>query len=338
MSRLSPRTARPLMFLYLIFGYVLIFSLWWAYLLYSKNKLSFTEQVELNKMAYENIRDAQAAPFTGSQAFKKLQLKYQRQEKMIIMEGCFFIIIMIFGFFFVRRSLMKELELADRQRNFLMSITHELKSPLASIKLVQQTIQKRELAPDMRNKLVRNSLFDVERLEGLVENILLATKIENDTYGFLREEVNLSDLLEHVKERYDMVEKRNISISFSIEARQYITGDRNSLLSLLVNLLDNAIKYSDEGASINVLLYPKDDRVELEVADQGHGIPEAERKKIFDKFYRIGSEETRKTKGTGLGLYIVKNIVDYHYGVLSLSENKPKGTVFSISLPKRVVT
>jgi hypothetical protein len=288
-------------------------------------------------MAYESMRDSQTAPFEKSEAYSKLQIKYKRQEKMIVMEGSFFIAIMIFGFFFVRRSLMKELELADRQRNFLMSITHELKSPLASIKLVQQTIQKRELAPEMRSKLVRNSLFDVERLEGLVENILLATKIENDTYGFLREEVCLSDLVMHLKERYDMVEKRNITILYDIQEDLYVTGDRNSLVSLLVNLLDNAIKYSDENSTINVSLHPQEDRIMLEVADQGHGIPEAERKRIFDKFYRIGSEETRKTKGTGLGLYIVKNIVEYHYGILSLDENKPKGTIFRISFPKRVV-
>jgi signal transduction histidine kinase len=103
--------------------------------------------------------------------------------------------------------------------------------------------------------------------------------------------------------------------------------------SVIQNLVENAIKYSNESANIEVSLYQNNDSVVLEVKDNGIGIPERERSNIFKKFYRIGNEETRTTKGTGLGLFIVKRVVDLHGGKIFVSENKPKGTVVKIILP-----
>lgn len=327
------RTSRPLIFLYIIFTYVIAFSLWWAYLLYSKNKLSFDEMVEIKKSTYIASHPNDEIKFYTTKDFLTIQNRFNRQRKMVYSEGTFFIAILIVGFIFVRRSLIKELELAARQKNFLLSITHELKSPLASIKLVLQTLLKRNLDEESKLKFLHNSLFDTERLEGLVENILLATKFDNDTYGFVKEEIEFSYLMLKLKEKFDSNLKLKSRIHYDIENDIFMMGDKTSLTSLIVNLVENAVKYSEENTAIYVTLRRQEAQAIFEVKDEGFGISELEKKKIFDKFYRIGNEETRKAKGTGLGLYIVKNIVTYHEGTIDIMNNLPNGTIFRVSLP-----
>ena len=323
--------SKPLLFLYIIFLYVLAFSFWWAYLLYSKNELSFQEMVDLKKITYAKDNHVNSELFLKSKEYSLIKEKYNRQRKMVISEGSFFIIILIVGFLFVRSSLKKELTLADRQKNFLLSITHELKSPLASIKLVLETLLKRQLTEDSKSKFINNSLYDVERLESLIENILIATKFENDNYGFIREELDLSYLLGLLKAKYEMNSKKNIRFDFSIDEEVYIKGDKIGLTSVFVNLIENAIKYSEEDSKVTIKLNKTQNSCTFSVFDEGVGIPNSEKQKIFDKFYRIGNEETRKAKGTGLGLYIVNNIVKYHEGSIEIKDNQPTGTIFIIT-------
>ena len=313
--------SRPLLFLYIIFAYVIAFSLWWAYLLYCKNELSFKEMIELKSLSYQTNSANKNKSYFLSDDYLSIQNKYERQKKMIMSEGVFFIGILMVGFIFVRRSFKKELTLANRQKNFLLSITHELKSPLASIKLVMQTLLKRNLPEESKTKFVNNSLFDIERLESLVDNILIATKFENDNYGFIKEEVDISYMLHLLKNKYEMNNKKNIHFNFQIENDIYINADKTGLTSVFVNLIDNAIKYSEENTSINITLRKEDDKCKFIIEDEGAGIPNDEKEKIFDKFYRIGNEETRKAKGTGLGLYIVNNIIKYHEGTIELKNN-----------------
>ena len=327
------RTSRPLLFLYIIFTYVIAFSLWWAYLLHSKNKLSFDEMVDIKKSSFVTSHQGTDQDFYRTAEFLKIEDKFKRQKKMVFSEGTFFIGILVIGFLFVRRSLVKELQLANRQKNFLLSITHELKSPLASIKLVLQTLLKRDLEEDVKVKFLHNSLYDAERLEGLVENILLATKFDNDSYGFVKEEIELSYLMQKLKEKFDVNQKAKHRIQYHIEEGIFMMGDKTGLTSLIVNLIENAIKYSAEETPIFVALSKEGDEAILEVKDQGFGISEEEKEKIFDKFYRVGNEETRQAKGTGLGLYIVKNIVNYHQGSIKMMNNTPVGMIFRIGMP-----
>ncbi len=327
------RISRPLLFLYLIFTYVIAFSLWWAYLLHSKNKLSFDELVEVKKTTFLLNQRVKETDFYLSADYLKILDKFNRQKKMIFSEGAFFIGILVIGFFLVRRSLVKELQLVNRQKNFLLSITHELKSPLASIKLVLQTLLKRDLEEDIRAKFLHNSLYDAERLEGLVENILLATKFDNDSYGFVKEEIEFSYLMQKLKEKFETNKNLKSRIQYEIEHGIFMMGDKTSLTSLIVNLIENALKYSSEDSPIEVMLLKDGDEAIFEVKDLGNGISDEEKEKIFDKFYRVGNEETRQTKGTGLGLYIVKNIVNYHGGSIKILNNTPVGTIFRISMP-----
>lgn len=319
---------KPFIIFYLLFFYVIAFSLWWAMLLYNKNKQAYLEQVELQEMFYE--RNMPGIEFKESEAYKELSKKYRSQKIMIISEGLVFISILAFGLLKVRESFHKELALANQQRNFLLSITHELKSPLASIKLTLQTLFSRELRKEQSQKIINNALFDVDRLEGLVDNILFAARIENDNYGFATEEIPVSQLLLDLGEKY---QGPNVTVQVEVEPGIYWEGDRTGLSSVLVNLIENAIKYSRGDAMICLAAKQDKQHVTIDIKDQGLGIPDDEKLKVFEKFYRIGNEDTRSTKGTGLGLFIVKRVIELHGGEISVLDNSPKGSVFRILLP-----
>ncbi len=207
----------------------------------------------------------------------------------------------------------------------MLSVTHELKSPLASIKLLLQTIQKRDLTKQQIQDFIGKSLMDIERLDDMVENMLLASKIDNHSYTFPKAEFNLSVLVDNIVNRLQLnkCDMNEQLINAEIEPKIEITGDKFALTSVVTNLIENAIKYSGPCEVVDVKLYSKDDKVYLQVADHGIGIADAEKSRIFDKFYRVGSEDTRNTKGTGLGLYIVKQVLDKHQASIRVKDNEP---------------
>ena len=323
-------TTDPFKVFYLVFAYVMIFSIWWGYLLYAKNETAFTEKIELNEVRFKQTNPREKYVLTDEYAL--LHSKYQRQKLMIFLEGSVFLALMLVGFVLVRRVFKKELELANQQRNFLHSITHELKSPLSTIKISLQTMLKRKLEQEQSEKLINNSLVDLDRLENLVDNILFAAKIEQSQHGFAEDDINLSELTKHLVERFS-TNKKGIKVSAQIQPDIYLHIDSMGYVSAVNNLVENAIKYSDEQTAINVSLKTNNQYVELSVADNGIGIPDEEKRKVFDKFYRIGNEDTRKTKGTGLGLFIVKRFVEIYKGTITVTDNKPVGSVFTLHLP-----
>lgn len=250
---------------------------------------------------------------------------------MVMGEGLVFISLMSFGIYKLHKAINREKHIRDQQKNFLLSVTHELKSPLASIKLYLQTIFKRELDREQQNSFISKSLLDIERLDDLVENMLLATKIENKSYSFPKEELNLSELVEKIVSRLQIHVCSKEAILTSIDPNVYITGDKFAMASVVTNLIENAVKYSGNCVPVHIDLHRNaNGKVCFKVADLGIGIPDAEKPKIFDKFYRVGSEDTRKTKGTGLGLFIVKQVLDHHQAQIKVKDNQPKGTVFEV--------
>jgi len=235
------------------------------------------------------------------------------------------------GIFQMHKTLSRKEKLHHQQKNFLLSVTHELKSPLASIKLYLQTILKRDLDEEQRKSFINNSLKDIERLDDLVENMLLASKIENRSYSFPQTEFNFSELLTKVVDRLQVHSCSSQTIKACVTPNLYVKGDQIAITSVISNLIENAIKYSPACAEVLVSLVPQGDQILLEVADHGPGIPDGEKTRIFEKFYRIGSEDTRQTKGTGLGLYIVKKVLEMHQAQVSVSDNLPVGTKFEIT-------
>ena len=251
---------------------------------------------------------------------------------MIMGEGCMFVGVLIAGVVYMQASLKKERKLHEQKKNFLLSVTHELKSPLASVKLLLQTIQKRDLNKAQINDFIGKAINDIERLDDMVENMLLASKIENSSYTFPKATFNLSTLVDNIVNRLQ-VSKCDCNqqiINVEIEPKIEITGDKFALTSVVTNLIENAIKYSRPCEALDVKLFKKESRVILQVADHGIGIADTEKNRIFDKFYRVGSEDTRNTKGTGLGLYIVKQVLDKHEATIRVKDNKPTGSVFEV--------
>lgn len=251
---------------------------------------------------------------------------------MVMGEGAVFLFLLCVGAYFIHASIKKEDTLKEQQQNFLMSVTHELKSPLAAIKLSLQTIVKRDLEKHVQLSLLNNSLKDIERLDDLVENMLLATKIESRTYSFPKEEFDLSDLVTKITDRLQVHSCGNEQIIKSdIKRGIKITGDKFALSSVVNNLVENAVKYSGPCAEVAVQLCQNDGKAVLVVSDKGPGIPEGEKMLIFDKFYRVGDENVRKSKGTGLGLFIVKEVLQNHDADISVRDNVPQGAIFEVT-------
>jgi signal transduction histidine kinase len=251
---------------------------------------------------------------------------------MIMGEGSIFIFVFLAGAYWLHRSIIKERKLQEQKRNFLLSVTHELKSPLASIKILLQTIQKRDLTKQQVLSFIDKSLMDIERLDDMVENMLLASKIDNSSYTFPKDKFNLSVLVDSIVNRLQITKCEGTQqiIDAEIEPKIEITGDKFALTSVVTNLIENAIKYSGPCETVGVKLFSKDGKISLEVADHGIGIADQEKSRIFDKFYRVGSEDTRNTKGTGLGLYIVKEVLDKHQASIKVKDNRPAGSIFEV--------
>lgn len=274
--------------------------------------------------------DPQLVIEKGNELEKKLHARWM----MIAGEGIVFILLLVIAFLRVRNTFNKETKLASQQKNFLLSVTHELKSPIASAKLAMETLLKRDLDKEKQKQILANALSDTERLNSLVENILLAAKIDNSAFELHKENVNLSDYLEeeikYACQLFNPIQK----IIPDIQPKISFDIDKTIFPSIFMNLFENAVKYSPEDSVIKIILKEEGNGVVLSVGDEGAGIPEGEKQNIFQKFYRVGNEEIRKTKGTGLGLYIVKYLTEKHNGIISVKDNKPKGTIFEVIFNK----
>ena len=264
-------------------------------------------------------------------------LKQNLKERwlMVAGEGVVFLAILIFGIYKTREAFRKEFALARQQRNFLLSITHEFKSPLAAVKLNLQTLLRRELPREQQYMMLNRAVSEADRINNLIENALLAARIDSKSYNFHKEDFNVSASLDSIVKSRVIPGETSRNYVTKIEPDVYLFGDPFAMASLFLNLIENAEKYSPEDADINIDLQSDRNHVIFTVSDKGSGVPESEKAKIFNKFYRVGNEDTRKTKGTGLGLFIVRHIVNYHSGDIKVLDNHPSGAIFRVTLPKK---
>jgi signal transduction histidine kinase len=302
-------------------AYILLAFGWWSMLLMRKNDEARQANIDLLRLDMQvKNKYVDDTKFIQSAEYQKLMEKYNRQARMVWGEGSVLFIGLLLGFWMIQRSLQKEVDLNNQRRNFLLSVTHELKSPIASIRLILQTFQRRKLDETQQTKFLNAAVVEADRLHELVDNLLLSSRLENQ-YEQSVEEINVAAMIE------ELIDKCRLKFP-----KATFNFNKNEV-PIFTNLLENAAKYSDEQAEITVSQHFNADKFMFEIADNGVGIPATEKRKVFEKFYRVGSEMTRKTKGTGLGLFIVAQIVKLHKGVISIADNAPKGTVFKIVLP-----
>jgi two-component system phosphate regulon sensor histidine kinase PhoR len=317
---------KPLLIFYILVAYIMLQFSWWAYLLSDLEKSVYLHKIE-NVSLLKNAGKAHDQE-------PELQRKLNKRLYMIAGEGSVFLLILGWGIYKTRNAFLKEVSLARQQKNFLLSITHEFKSPLASVKLYLQTLQKRELDKSQKESFIKNAIKDVDRLNGLVENALFATQIERKTFSINKESGNISEMMEDLVKTYSESPVRNVSVRSDIAQGVVLKIDKIGFTSMLNNIFENAVKYSPPDAEVFIELKETSDKAIIRIADHGPGIPEQEKSRIFEKFYRIGNEETRKYKGTGLGLYIAAYICELHHGKMIVKDQKPSGSIFEIRLPK----
>ena len=253
---------------------------------------------------------------------------------MILGEGSIFLILLIVGALQIRKTFKKEISLAQQQNNFLLSITHELKSPLASIKLQIETLIKHDLETKQQNEIFSKVLLDANRLNDLVDNVLLASQINDESFVLDKQNQNIVPIISELVGKFSK-SASNFNIEFSSKETELILPiDSMAFSSIVINLIENALKYSDQNSNILVALGLKSEGIVLVVKDEGSGISDEDKSKVFDKFYRGNDELRRKTKGTGLGLYIVKYLVSKHNGSILIKDNSPKGSIFEVTFNK----
>jgi K+-sensing histidine kinase KdpD len=304
--------------------YIVFQFLWWEILLVKQSNEIISEK--------QNIAALSSTDFNLiTRDIALLEDKKVQKIYMIVGEGSVFLLILLFGVYLVRKSIRKEIEVSSQQKNFILSVSHELKTPIAAAKLQLQTLLKHQLSREQQEKLLTNALNETERLHQLVDNVLLANQIENHNLSIRQEAINLGELIEQTTSRYYSQYINEGMIHLKIQSQISINGNKDLLPSVIINLIDNAIKYSFDKISIKVVLESVNDDAVLKIIDCGVGVLEKEKEKIFDKFFRSGHEETRRTKGTGIGLFIVKRICDLHHAKIQLFDNKPQGSVFQIT-------
>lgn len=255
------------------------------------------------------------------------------RSAMVIGEGAVFLVLLSIGIYLIYRSVRHEFELNRIQRNFLLAVTHELKTPVAAGKLFMQTLLRHELDAARRKEIIEKALLENNRLSSLIENLLLSASIESREMPFSFVRQDLSSLIADAVGKFSDGLGKDHHFKTQITPDIFFVFDQQAMASVLYNLLDNAVKYSPAGAEIAVKLEKKPGQIVLEVQDSGPGVARGEENRIFDKFYRSGNEDTRSAKGTGLGLFIVKNIVRMHRGEVTCLQAQPRGSIFRINFP-----
>ena len=306
---------------WLFLTYMVAAFIWWYVALVQQNELLTATKIET--LTAKGIIDQ--AQIASIEAFAT------RKTKQYVGEGLTFLLLFLLGAIYVYRSLLKQLKYSTLQQNFMMAVTHELKTPIAVTQLNLETIVKRDLQPAQQQHLIENTLKETKRLDALCNNILLASQFEMGQYQNNKQMVDLSDItvqcIQSFEERYS-----NRNCIPSIDASIQLQGEPLLLQLMINNLLDNANKYAAPETPICIDLHAVGTSIELTIKDQGIGIALEERSKVFEKFYRVGAEQTRTTKGTGLGLYLCKKIVTFHDGAIFVKPNQPKGSIFVVQL------
>jgi signal transduction histidine kinase len=277
-------------------------------------------------------------PGPGSFAPKTLPLDIEGRELWLSISGVEFEDGVVYAF----RNLTEERALDELKNDFIATVSHELRTPLAAIYGCSQTLRREdiELAEEDEARLLEVISQESERLTRIVGDILLANQIDAGRLKFKQREVDLATIAQEAVDEIQATLVARDDIVFELVAPEsmVVYGDADKLRQLLLNLLDNAVKYSPAGGRIEVSLEPRGTGLRMEVRDEGIGIPQEELKRIFGKFYRVDPQLIRGVGGTGLGLYICRELVRRMDGRLSVTSAEGKGSTFVVDLPLQQIS
>jgi signal transduction histidine kinase len=298
--------------------YIIAALIWWFIALNRQNNVMSNYRIdELNPKQQDYQQQAD-----------KIKEEKSRKTAQYVGEGITFFLLIVAGATFVFRAIRKQLRQSQQQQNFMMTITHELKTPVAVTKLNLETLLKRKLTEEQQQRLISITLQEAERLNSLCNNLLLTGQIEGGGYQLINEKIKLDELVNDCIHGF-RVRFPDRDILSSVSENIYFSGDQLMLQMAINNLLDNAIKYSDKKQKIEIVLKKRDGLVSLLIKDEGGGISDQEKQNVFKKFYRVGN---LNAKGTGLGLYLTKRIVEQYNGRIRIINNTPQGSIFEITL------
>lgn len=319
------RLRRTTFIYWMLLLYIISALVWWFISLNRQNTMMRDFEVTTLRTKI----DSTSTSILYQKELQKISQEFKRNTSKYLGEGSIFFLLILVGAAFVYRSLRRQFTMQQQQQNFMMAVTHELKTPISVAKLNLETLQKYDLDPEKRKKIIRTTLDETARLNFLTNNILIASQLEGGGYKSSKEELDLStllkDCLQDFKNRFP-----DRKFKEDIEADADVKGDALLLQMMINNLLENAIKYSPKETTVTAVLKKYRSGIELQIKDQGLGIADNEKKKIFSKFYRIGNEATRKTQGTGLGLYLCSKIARGHNADISVTNNEPRGCNFIV--------
>ena len=318
--QLKPRAA------FLVFNFMLIFlmanAVWWFILMERviDEKIEMSQELGASLEVIEHIYEQESS-----------------RRRMVMLEAVVFFLVLLAGLWMIYRTLVKQRELRQQQENFMMAITHELKTPLASINLYVDSLLTPEITEQEKQNILPRIKHDVYRLKRQIENVLEVARHNGLTEKSSYESFDLSQLL---GQRLDALKKFytevNYKLKADIEKSVRIYGDRRSIGKAIDLILENSLVHN-EGRNIEIMveLSLNNNVISLNIGDNGRGVDKEEMASIFDQFYRAGPELTRPSYGTGLGLYIAKEIINSHSGTISvISDGSTKGIKFLIIIKK----
>lgn len=309
---------------WILLTYIIVALVWWFFSLYKQNEIMYS----LRKRQLETT--ANLSPALYQDQLAKINEQRRVNVAKYVGEGGTFLLLILVGAVYVYRSVRRQFRSQQQQQNFLMAITHELKTPISVARLNLETLQRYKLDEERKEKLLNMTMQETLRLDSLINNILISSQLEGHSYRISKEELNFSALVNDVAHQFSM-RYHDRKLIQKLQDEVEINGDPLLLKLLVSNLLENANKYSPKDRPITMELKQNIEVIRLSIKDEGCGIKNEEKKNVFRKFYRIGNEQTRTTKGTGLGLFLCKKIAEDHNGSITIEDNQPQGSNFIVS-------
>jgi len=275
-----------------------------------------------------------SVPGPGSTEARTLPFEIDGREIWLSISGVAFEDGVVYAF----RNLTEERALDELKGEFVATVSHELRTPLAAIYGSAQTLLRRDIDLDdgKRRQLLEVIAQESERLSRVAADILLANNLDSGRLQLEQRRLDISQLAHDVVEGMRSVhaDRGDVSIEVTLqETHSFVAGDEDKLRQVLINLVDNAVKYSPDGGTVEVRIEPNSTNVSVSVTDQGLGIPIAEQQRIFGKFYRVDPQLSRGVGGTGLGLYICRELVRRMDGCLTVTSREGEGSTFVVELP-----